>query len=201
MDELPAGAAAGRVALPAVAGDAVADPLEAAELLDVDVDQLAGMLALVAADRLGRLEGLMRLRPRRLRMRLTVAGETPTSAAICLPVKRWRRRADHLLDNGRGVGCRSRCGRDERSSNPARPSALKRATHLRTVRGQTPAARAAASGVCPLSTIARTMRSRPSGVRRAFLWMFIRFSEESLKSRNSSFLGQDRMDNLLKAHS
>ena len=42
----------------AVAGDAVADPVEAAELLDVDVDQLAGVLALVAADRLGRLEVL-----------------------------------------------------------------------------------------------------------------------------------------------
>ena len=39
----------------AIAGDAVADALEAAELLDVDVDQLAGMLALVAAHRLGRL--------------------------------------------------------------------------------------------------------------------------------------------------
>ena len=43
MDELPAGAA-GLVALAAaVAGDAVADALEAAELLDVDVDQLAGV--------------------------------------------------------------------------------------------------------------------------------------------------------------
>jgi hypothetical protein len=30
--------------------------------------------------------------------------------------------------------------------------------------------------------------------------MFIRSSEESLKLRNSSFLAQDRMDNLLKAH-
>jgi hypothetical protein len=30
--------------------------------------------------------------------------------------------------------------------------------------------------------------------------MFIRSSEESLKSRNSSLLAQDRMDNLLKAH-
>ena len=54
VDELPAGAA--RAALPAIAGDAVADALEAAELLDVDVDQLAGLLALVAAHRLGRLE-------------------------------------------------------------------------------------------------------------------------------------------------
>ena len=54
VDELPAGAA--RLALLRIAGDAMADALEAAELLDVDVDQFAGMLALVAADRLGRLE-------------------------------------------------------------------------------------------------------------------------------------------------
>ena len=39
VDELPAGAAALAGAL---AGDAVADLLEAAELLDVEVDQLAG---------------------------------------------------------------------------------------------------------------------------------------------------------------
>ena len=36
------------------------------------------------------------------------------------------------------------------------------------VRGQTPAARAAACGVGPPSRVARTMRSRLSGVRRAF---------------------------------
>jgi hypothetical protein len=38
-------------------------------------------------------------------------------------------------------------------------------------------------------------------LRAAFLWMFIRSSEESLKSRNSSFLDPDRVDNLSKAHS
>jgi hypothetical protein len=32
------------------------------------------------------------------------------------------------------------------------------------------------------------------------LCTFIRSSRESLKSRNSSFLGQDRVDNLMKAH-
>ena len=37
-------------------GDAMADALEAAELLDVDVDQLAGLLPLVAPDRLHRLD-------------------------------------------------------------------------------------------------------------------------------------------------
>jgi hypothetical protein len=55
VDELEAGAAC--LALPPIAGDAMADALEAAELLDVDVDQLAGVLPLVAADRLGRLQG------------------------------------------------------------------------------------------------------------------------------------------------
>ena len=45
---------------------------------------------------------------------------------------------------------------------------ISRASHLRAVRGQTPAAFAAASGVCPLS-IAATNRSRPIGVSRAFL--------------------------------
>ena len=44
-------------------------------------------------------------------------------------------------------------------------------------RGQTPAASATASGVCPLSTC-RTIRSRPRGVSRAFLCMFIWFSLE-----------------------
>ena len=39
-----------------IAGDAVADPLEAPEFLDVDVDDLAWMLALVAPHRLGRLQ-------------------------------------------------------------------------------------------------------------------------------------------------
>src|SRR3970282_2060145 len=55
MDKFPADAAA--VALAgAIAGDAVAAPVEAAELLDVDVDHLAGRFALVANDRRGRLQ-------------------------------------------------------------------------------------------------------------------------------------------------
>ena len=40
-----------------IAGDAMADLVELAELFDVDVDQLAGPFALVAAGRLGRLQG------------------------------------------------------------------------------------------------------------------------------------------------
>src|SRR4051812_3841884 len=50
VEVFPAGAAL--AALPgAVAGDAVADAVDPAELLDVDVDQLAGVLALVTDDR------------------------------------------------------------------------------------------------------------------------------------------------------
>src|SRR4051794_25099129 len=50
VDELPSDAPA--LALTgSVAGDAMADAVEAAELFDIDVDQVAGMLTLVAANR------------------------------------------------------------------------------------------------------------------------------------------------------
>ena len=57
---------------------------------------------------------------------------------------------------------------------PNRRSARQRATHLRTVRGQTPAAWLTACGVCPASTTRRAIRARPCGVSLAFLWTFIR---------------------------
>ena len=59
---LPADAAS--VALAgAVAGDAVAWAVEAAELLDIDVDEFAGVLAFVAPHRLGRFERLEAVEP------------------------------------------------------------------------------------------------------------------------------------------
>ena len=42
----------------AVAGDAVADPVEATEFFDVDMDHLAGLVALVTPHRHGRLKGI-----------------------------------------------------------------------------------------------------------------------------------------------
>src|SRR5262249_16587062 len=48
--------------------------------------------------------------------------------------------------------------------------------------GQTPTASLMAFGVCPLNAW-RTMRSRPCGVRRAFLCTFIRSLREILKPR------------------
>src|SRR5580700_833129 len=81
-----------------------------------------------------------------------------------------------------GVGRYRRCGRELRSRKPSWPSLRYRSTHLRTVRGQTPAASLTAFGVCPLATC-RAIRSRPRGVRRAFLCTFIRFSLGILKSQ------------------
>jgi len=51
--ELPDGTLSG---IASIAGDAVAGPLNAAELLDVDVQQFPGSFALVADDRFGRRE-------------------------------------------------------------------------------------------------------------------------------------------------
>src|SRR5258708_28611164 len=56
MHELPSDAAAVALAL-AVAGDAMADLVELTELFDVDMDHLARPLPLIAAGRLGGLEG------------------------------------------------------------------------------------------------------------------------------------------------
>jgi hypothetical protein len=144
-------------------GDAVAHRADSAELFDIEMDELARMLAFITPYRFGRLQGTELFNPSRRRTRLTVAGETPVSEAICLPVRRWRRSRSISTTTAWGVGRCSRCGRDERSCNPASPSRRCRSTHLRTVRGQMPAASATASDVCPLATC-RTMRSRPRGV-------------------------------------
>jgi hypothetical protein len=71
-----------------VAGDTVAGSIEFAKLFDVDMDDLAGGGAFIAAAGSAGSSADRRLRPRRSRIPLTVAAETPTSAAICLPV--WR---------------------------------------------------------------------------------------------------------------
>ena len=60
MDELPADAFTSTSAItlaPAIAGDAMANTVDSAELFDIEMDQLARVLALVAAHRLGRFQG------------------------------------------------------------------------------------------------------------------------------------------------
>src|SRR5215213_2897652 len=81
VDELPPDAPA--LALTgSIAGDAMADAVEAAELFDIDVDQFAGMRAFVAANRRGGFERLD-----------AVEAEAPENAA-----DRGRRDADRGCD-------------------------------------------------------------------------------------------------------
>jgi hypothetical protein len=128
-----------------------------------------------------------------------VAGETPTRLAIRLPHRRWRRNATISSWMASDVGRRGLCGRNDRSMSPAELSASNRFSQLRAVGGQTTAAHTEASGVCPLR-IARTIRSQPSRVSRAFLCMFIQSSENRSSFDNFSFLGLARMDSLLRLH-
>src|ERR1700733_968133 len=132
-------------------------------------------------------------------MRLAVAGDTPTSTAICLPVQRCRRKASTTAHVAGAVWLGNERGREERSRKPSTPLARNRSTHLATILGVTLNWRAAAALLNPASTH-RTMASRPFGVRGAFLWLFIWSLRGTLKLRNLSFLGSDQMDNLLKAH-
>lgn len=102
-------------------------------------------------------------KPRRLSTRLTVAGETPTSLAMCFRDLRSRRRASIRAKTCGGVGRYRRRGRELRSCRPAKPRldsaqptcAPYAGKRLRLVR--------AACGICPRSTSATT-RSRPCGV-------------------------------------
>ncbi len=121
------------------------------------------------------------------------------SIRTCLPDRRWRRNSPIRATICWGVGRLRRRGREERSAKPAPPCPAWRAIHLRSARGHTPAARAAACGLCPLATC-MTTSSRPIGVKRAFLGTFIRSSSWPLKLRNSSLHDPDRVDNLSKPH-
>ena len=171
MNVLPPQSLAARapVALPsALSSDAMADAVDPAEFLDVDMDELARMLALVAAHRLGGLESGQAIEAEALENAADGGGGHTNLEGDLLAGQPLAAQGFDLLDNHRRR-------RPPQAARPRRPvfqareaSARKRPSHFLTVRGQTPAARAAASGVCPLST-RRTTRSRPTGVKRAFL--------------------------------
>jgi hypothetical protein len=134
-------------------------------------------------------------------MRLTVAAETPTSAAICAPVWRCRRKPSTAAHTAGAVWLGDECGLEERSCKPTTALARKRATHLATVFGVVLNRRAAAAFDTPPSITRRAIASRPFGVRDAFLCVSIRLLRESLRFGDISVHGSNRMDNLLKAHS
>ena len=99
---------------------------------------------------------------------LPVAGDTSTSAAICLPVWRCRRKASIAVHVARGVWLGDERGLEERSRNPSTPSARKRLTHLATVFGVVLNSSAAPAWLRPPPTTLWTIASRPLGVKGAF---------------------------------
>src|SRR5215210_3963801 len=128
------------------------------------------------------------LRPRALQMRETVAVERPSWAAMWFWVWRSRRKASTASAVASGVWLGEEWGLEDRSRKPSLPSARKRVTHLLTVFQVVLNWRAAWALERPLSTTARTISSRPLGVRQASLWVSIRFApRESLRFGNISF--------------
>ena len=85
----------------AVAGNAVADLVEAAELLDVDVDELAGVLALVAPHRLGGLEVPEAAQAGAFEDAADRSGRDPGGLGDVLAPEALAAQRDHLVDDGR----------------------------------------------------------------------------------------------------
>ena len=183
-----------------VAGDAMADAVEPAELLDVDVDEFARVLALVAATGSAGSRALSLFKPRRSQDaadggrrdaglgRDLLAGQALAAQRFDLLDDLLRRRLVQPVRPRAAVLKSGQTLRADTGQPICAPSAGRR---LRLVRRPSASARSAPGARSALDRV---------GVRRAFLCMFIRSSGESLKLRNLSFLGPDRMDNLLKAH-
>ena len=151
-----------------------ADP---AELLDIEMDELTGMLALVSGAPARPVPGLSAATGRRVPAPGSPSPWTRRVAmAMCLPVRRCRRSAAIASATAASVRLGLVFGREERSAMPALPSARKRSTQRATTFAVTPYVSAAWALERRPSTTSRAISSRRSGVRRAFLWMFIRSS-------------------------
>ena len=90
MNELPAGTA---YLITPVVGNAVTGAHDAAEFLNIEVEQFTGELALVAHDRGAGSSALSRERPWRRSKRETVARESALCRAIWKPGSHKRRKA------------------------------------------------------------------------------------------------------------
>jgi hypothetical protein len=87
VDELPADAEVAIDHARASSGDAMSHGADSTELFDVDMDELSWMLALVTANGF-RLQGAELVQAQPAQNTTDGGGETPVSAAICLPVQR-----------------------------------------------------------------------------------------------------------------
>ena len=149
------------------------------------MDHVAGILTLVANDGRRWFEVLIRLRRPSRSIRLTVAGETFLSRAIC-----WRVSLD--------VSLRKTRGRDDRSARAEGPSARYLLTHFVTVLGprQKLRQRIFAGGLeYPAHQFDSTMRRKP-GILMQIHPVLLEIDEVC----NFRFLGLDCTDNLLRTH-
>jgi hypothetical protein len=95
--------------------------------------------------------------------------------AIGLPACRRLRKVSTAAQTAGAAWLGDECGLDERSRKPSTPSTSNRSIHLPTVFDVVLNRRAAAAFNSPQSTTARTIISRPLGVKGAFLCVSIRF--------------------------
>ena len=103
-------------------GNAVPNGADAAELLDVDVDELTWDLAFIAPNRFRGLQGTQLIQPEPTQNTADGGWRDAALGGNLLARPALAPQPFDLLDTLRGVGRRSRCGRDERSCNPANPS-------------------------------------------------------------------------------
>jgi hypothetical protein len=155
----------------------MAGSVDPRQLLDVDMDELAGMAALVAVGRLGSSSRLSLPSPMRRSTTDTVESGIRSAWLISAAVNRSRRRIAIASTRSPLVAWGERQGRDERSTSPASPSARKRATHFDAVRALTPTASAAAVNPHPCSSTRATNNRRLRGHVRALACSFIRASQ------------------------
>jgi hypothetical protein len=91
VDELPTDAMMTIHCAAISSSDAMPHGTDATELFTIQVDELARILAFIASDRFGGLQGIELIRAQPTQNATDNGRETPTSTAICLPVQRCRR--------------------------------------------------------------------------------------------------------------
>lgn len=186
--------AAGAVMQSLLAGDAVANAVDLAQGLNIEMKHLTGSLAFVADHRGLGLQAVQPVQAETTQHKPDTGARHTQSAGngwACLALP------THVLD------CRNPIGGQTLSDVVGRRAAVGQLPVAATIAAQPaiggpfrhPAAVAARFTVQPAS-IRSTKSTRPDGVRRAFLWMFIRGLRQGLELRNPNLPPKSRVNNL-----
>ena len=167
--------------------------------LNVDVDDLAGRRAFIAADRLGRLERRQPIEAQAFEDATDGGDRDADFRSDLLAGWRCLRKASTLLQAPGPVWLGDEWGREERSIKPAGPSARNRATHLPTGSASVELARRGRLRQTAFHHAARHSLST-SGRKQGVLVRVHSVLRESLTFDDISVHRSDQMDNLLKDH-